>query len=66
MSSKEMVILGSINSWKFDDWLELSQIKNWTVNKSCDVVRLGERGIEIALLDGQVKMVSLNTVSYTN
>jgi hypothetical protein len=58
---KKMVILGSINSWKFDDWLALSKIKDWNVNQFCDGVRLEGKGIVICLLlDGKVEMVTLS------
>ncbi|OCG51573.1 hypothetical protein A9G38_05910 [Gilliamella sp. Imp1-1] len=57
---KKMVVLGRINSWKLDTWLELSKIKDWRVNKFCDVVRLEGKGIVICLLpNGEVGMISL-------
>ncbi|NUF50255.1 hypothetical protein [Gilliamella sp. ESL0250] len=56
-----MVILGSINSWKLDDWLALSKIKDWNVTQFCDGVRLEGKGIVICLLlDGKVEMVTLS------
>jgi len=58
---KNMVILGRINSWKLNDWLKLAKIKNWNVNKICDVVRLEGKGIVICLSqDGKVEMISLS------
>ena len=58
---KKMVILGRINSWKLNDWLKLAKIKNWNVNKICDVVRLEGKGIVICLSpDGKVGMISLS------
>ena len=58
---KKMVILGRINSWKLNNWLELAKIKNWNVNKICDVVRLEGKGIVICLSpDGKVGMISLS------
>ena len=57
---KKMVVPGRVYEWKLDNWQELSKIKDWHVNKICDVVRLEGKGIVICLSsDGKVGMISL-------
>lgn len=58
---KKMVTLGSVSDWRLDEWLELSKLKKWNINKFCNVVHIKGKGLIISLsLEGKLEMFTLN------